>query len=197
MNPAKYRKNGKVNHHFYSWNFFLFLFIENTIYVLYVSTFNFSCVNIVLFSLFDDSNFQIVEVAPGKVVDNLIAIDFMPGFNLIGFPNRDSTKYADIYGLGPECRTLLRGTLRYKVGKSDDELIWNNELQGFVETVKALHAVKLLDTKQADLFMSTIGPDLTWVRLSSPFKLSIKLLGFFFKTCVLFITSQQISLFLK
>ncbi|PAV69441.1 hypothetical protein WR25_09044 isoform A [Diploscapter pachys] len=103
MNPAKYRKNGKI-----------------------------------------------VEVAPGKVVDNLIAIDFMPGFNLIGFPNRDSTKYADIYGLGPECRTLLRGTLRYK---------------GFVETVKALHAVKLLDTKQADLFMSTIGPDLTWKEL--------------------------------
>lgn len=66
-------------------------------------------------------NGKIVEVPSGSVVDNLIDIDFMPGLNLIGFPNRDSTKYSDVYGLGNDCKTIIRGTLRY---------------QGFVDTVK-------------------------------------------------------------
>ncbi|CAD6199885.1 unnamed protein product [Caenorhabditis auriculariae] len=95
-------------------------------------------------------NGKVKEVPSGGVVDNLYPIDFMPGLNLIGFPNRDSTKYADIYGLGPECGTLLRGTLRY---------------QGFVETVKALHSVGLLSSEPTDAFTSTIGPDHTWKEL--------------------------------
>lgn len=41
-------------------------------------------------------------------------MDFFPGLNLEGFPNRDSTKYAEPYGI-QTARTLLRGTLRYKV----------------------------------------------------------------------------------
>lgn len=93
---------------------------------------------------------KIVDIKPGKVVDNLYPIDFMPGFNLIGFPNRDSTKYADIYGLGPECKTLLRGTLRFK---------------GFVETAKALDAVGLLNSNSQEVFNSKMGPDLTWKEL--------------------------------
>ena len=60
----------------------------------------------------------VVEIPAGKVVDHLYPIDFMPGINLIGFANRDSTKYADIYGLDSDCKTLLRGTLRYKVGRT-------------------------------------------------------------------------------
>ncbi len=38
----------------------------------------------------------------------------MPGFNLEGFPNRDSTKYAQPYGI-ESAHTLIRGTLRFKV----------------------------------------------------------------------------------
>jgi alpha-aminoadipic semialdehyde synthase len=51
----------------------------------------------------------------GAVVDYLYPIDFMPGFNLIGYPNRDSTQYAKIYGIEGESKTVLRGTLRYQV----------------------------------------------------------------------------------
>jgi len=42
-------------------------------------------------------------------------VDLYPGLELEGFPNRDSTKYVDVYGI-PEAHTVLRGTLRYKVG---------------------------------------------------------------------------------
>lgn len=61
-------------------------------------------------------NGKVVEIeGGGGVLDDLYPIDFMPGFNLVGYPNRDSTKYALIYGVENECQTLLRGTLRYKV----------------------------------------------------------------------------------
>ena len=43
-----------------------------------------------------------------------VPMDFLPGFNLEGFPNRDSTKYAEPYGI-QDAHTLIRGTLRYKV----------------------------------------------------------------------------------
>lgn len=33
---------------------------------------------------------------------------------LEGYPNRDSLKYRDLYGI-PEAHTVLRGTLRYQV----------------------------------------------------------------------------------
>lgn len=39
---------------------------------------------------------------------------FFPGFNLEGFPNRDSSKYAEPYGI-QGAHTLLRGTLRFQV----------------------------------------------------------------------------------
>lgn len=39
---------------------------------------------------------------------------FLPGFSLEGFPNRDSVKYAQLYGIAAECHTILRGTLRYR-----------------------------------------------------------------------------------
>ncbi|KAJ1350331.1 hypothetical protein KIN20_006098 [Parelaphostrongylus tenuis] len=91
-----------------------------------------------------------VEIPSGKVVDHLYPIDFMPGFNLIGYANRDSVKYGGIYGITPECQTLIRGTLRYK---------------GFVETVKALDAVGLLNTQPQDFFNPVSGPDLTWKQL--------------------------------
>ena len=53
-------------------------------------------------------------IAPGSLLDNVQSLDFMPGFNLEGFPNRDSTLYGEAYGI-ESAHTLLRGTLRYKV----------------------------------------------------------------------------------
>lgn len=42
------------------------------------------------------------------------SLDFLPGFALEGFPNRDSTKYAKLYGIANESHTVLRGTLRFQ-----------------------------------------------------------------------------------
>lgn len=44
----------------------------------------------------------------------------MPGFNLVGYPNRDSTVFAGAYGIERDCQTLIRGTLRYDVNKSQE-----------------------------------------------------------------------------
>ncbi len=49
--------------------------------------------------------------------------------NLVGYPNRDSTKYLKLYGI-EEAQTLIRGTIRY---------------QGYVETISALNDLGLLD----------------------------------------------------
>ena len=52
--------------------------------------------------------------AGGALMEASAAMDFFPGFNLEGYPNRDSTKYAEPYGI-QSAHTLLRGTLRFKV----------------------------------------------------------------------------------
>jgi len=76
---------------------------------------------------------KLVEIeGGGAVIDQLYPIDFMPGFNLVGYANRDSTKYATIYGVRDECETLLRGTLRYK---------------GFPEAIQALRTIGYLSTE--------------------------------------------------
>lgn len=51
--------------------------------------------------------------AGGSLMDSTVPMDFLPGFNLEGFPNRDSTKYAEPYGI-QTAHTLIRGTLRFK-----------------------------------------------------------------------------------
>uniref|UniRef100_A0A667XWI9 Aminoadipate-semialdehyde synthase n=1 Tax=Myripristis murdjan TaxID=586833 RepID=A0A667XWI9_9TELE len=48
--------------------------------------------------------------AGGSLMDSAAAMDFLPGFSLEGFPNRDSTKYAEPYGI-QTAHTLIRGTL--------------------------------------------------------------------------------------
>ncbi|XP_059138936.1 alpha-aminoadipic semialdehyde synthase, mitochondrial-like [Physella acuta] len=59
-------------------------------------------------------NGSIVEV-PGKggLLDAVENLTFMPGLNLEGFPNRDSTVYATEYGI-ESAHTIYRGTIRYK-----------------------------------------------------------------------------------
>ena len=53
----------------------------------------------------------------GGLLDAVNSMDFLPGFSLEGYPNRDSTIYGELYGIN-EAHTLLRGTLRYK-GKNN------------------------------------------------------------------------------
>ncbi|KOB63531.1 putative Aminoadipic semialdehyde synthase, partial [Operophtera brumata] len=58
---------------------------------------------------------QIVEVlSGGELMSVARDLDFLPGFAFEGFPNRDSTMYASLYGI-EEAHTMFRGTLRYKV----------------------------------------------------------------------------------
>lgn len=49
----------------------------------------------------------------GGLLDSVKPMDFLPGFHLEGYPNRDSTIYSDLYGIR-EAHTILRGTLRYR-----------------------------------------------------------------------------------
>lgn len=59
-------------------------------------------------------NGKVVNVVGGvSFLDSVTPMDYFPGLNLEGYPNRDSTKYAEIYGIS-SAHTLLRGTLRYK-----------------------------------------------------------------------------------
>ncbi|KAI9285765.1 saccharopine dehydrogenase [Umbelopsis sp. AD052] len=68
-----------------------------------------------------------------------------PGYSFVGYPNRDSTNYGELYHI-PEAQTVLRGTLRY---------------DGFPEFVKALVDLGFLDdSEQAHLASS--ASDITW-----------------------------------
>ena len=50
----------------------------------------------------------------GLLTEGIRHLDFMPGFNIEGFPNRDSMIYRELYGID-DVHTLLRGTIRYRV----------------------------------------------------------------------------------
>ncbi len=61
-------------------------------------------------------NGEEVYIPPGMLMDakNVHKMKFLPGYNLEGYPNRDSTSYVFAYGI-PTAHTVIRGTLRYKV----------------------------------------------------------------------------------
>lgn len=52
-------------------------------------------------------------------------LDFLPGFSLEGYPNRDSLRYAQLYGIAAEAHTMLRGTLRFRGTKIVSKYILN------------------------------------------------------------------------
>jgi saccharopine dehydrogenase-like NADP-dependent oxidoreductase len=54
-----------------------------------------------------------VELAPRTVFRAAEPVSYWPGFNLEGYPNRDSVSYAKDYGI-PNAKHFFRGTLRYK-----------------------------------------------------------------------------------
>ena len=56
--------------------------------------------------------FQLKTIATGgDLLNSTRPLDFLPGFNLEGLPNRDSTKYQKVYGI-EGAHTVLRGTIR-------------------------------------------------------------------------------------
>jgi alpha-aminoadipic semialdehyde synthase len=79
-------------------------------------------------------------------MDSVESLNFLPGFALEGFPNRDSTQYRDVYGLSG-AHTVLRGTIRFR---------------GFADSMKGLQILGLLDP-EPHTALHPNGPDITWV----------------------------------
>lgn len=91
---------------------------------------------------------QVVEIlGGGDLMSAPKDLTFLPGYAIQGFPNRDSMKYADLYGMGSNVSTLLRGTIRYK---------------GFTECIQAIQTLGLIDTEPHPMLHPN-GPEITWV----------------------------------
>ncbi|KAG8223056.1 hypothetical protein J437_LFUL002004 [Ladona fulva] len=85
-----------------------------------------------------NGEFVIVEEG-GSLMDSAEPLDFLPGFSLEGFPNRDSTKYADLYKI-PEAKTILREIfMRHFIcmllGEGDSNIFYENLKQKVYERV--------------------------------------------------------------
>ncbi|XP_074683700.1 alpha-aminoadipic semialdehyde synthase, mitochondrial isoform X4 [Strix aluco] len=94
-------------------------------------------------------NGEIINIpAGGSLLDTVTPMDFFPGLNLEGFPNRDSTKYAEPYGI-QTAHTLLRGTLRYR---------------GYSKTMGGFVKLGLINPDPYPSLNSTTPP-LTWKEL--------------------------------
>ncbi|KAL3270243.1 hypothetical protein HHI36_009299 [Cryptolaemus montrouzieri] len=92
---------------------------------------------------------QVVEIKEGgELMSSTKKLDFLPGFNLEGFPNRDSIIYGKRYGI-ERAATVLRGTLRYS---------------GFSQAARILQSLGLLDTEPHPS-LHTQGPEITWRNL--------------------------------
>ncbi|XP_036356973.1 alpha-aminoadipic semialdehyde synthase, mitochondrial isoform X2 [Octopus sinensis] len=81
----------------------------------------------------------------GTLLDVVRKLDFLPGFNIEGFPNRDSTAYIDRYDIG-DAQTCVRGTIRYN---------------GFSNSAKALLQLGLLQSRECP-HLHENGPPITW-----------------------------------
>ncbi|XP_067446993.1 alpha-aminoadipic semialdehyde synthase, mitochondrial [Thunnus thynnus] len=86
---------------------------------------------------------EVVSIpAGGALMDSTTPMDFLPGFNLEGFPNRDSTKYAEPYGI-QTAHTLIRGTLRFK---------------GFSKAMSGFLKLGLINSEPCPILQSTSSP---------------------------------------
>ncbi|XP_023275718.1 alpha-aminoadipic semialdehyde synthase, mitochondrial [Seriola lalandi dorsalis] len=86
---------------------------------------------------------QVVSIpAGGSLMDSSTPMDFLPGFSLEGFPNRDSTKYAEPYGI-QSAHTLIRGTLRFK---------------GFSKAMSGFVKLGLIDSEPCPVLQPTSSP---------------------------------------
>ncbi|XP_070558527.1 alpha-aminoadipic semialdehyde synthase, mitochondrial-like [Ptychodera flava] len=91
-------------------------------------------------------NGKVVQIPQGgALLDSVEDMDFLPGFNLEGFPNRDSTVYKEQYGI-MSASTILRGTLRYK---------------GYSSMMKGLQACGLISDQEHKALQPTAAM-ITW-----------------------------------
>ncbi|XP_077600335.1 alpha-aminoadipic semialdehyde synthase, mitochondrial-like [Stigmatopora nigra] len=92
---------------------------------------------------------QIVSIpGGGGLMDAVKPMDFFPGFNFEGYPNRDSTKYAKLYNI-EDTHTLLRGTLRYK---------------GFSRAMRGFVKLGLINSEPCPLLQNASSP-VSWKAL--------------------------------
>jgi alpha-aminoadipic semialdehyde synthase len=92
---------------------------------------------------------QEVSVPEGGVFKAAEPIKCWPGFNLEGYPNRDSVQYAEDYGV-PHAKHFFRGTLRYK---------------GFSEIFDALVKLGFVNPQPLDQLQPGAAP-ITWRELA-------------------------------
>ncbi|KAA8590419.1 hypothetical protein FQN60_014353 [Etheostoma spectabile] len=92
---------------------------------------------------------QVVSIpAGGSLMESSVPMDFLPGFNLEAFPNRDSTTYAEPYGI-QTAHTLIRGTLRFK---------------GFTKAMAGFVKLGLINSEPCPLLQPTSAP-VSWKAL--------------------------------
>ena len=88
---------------------------------------------------------KIMETPGAQLMDIAKPIYIYPAFAFEGYPNRDSTPYTARYQI-PECRDLIRGTLRY---------------QGFPKFVKVLVSLGFLNDSPVD-YLQESSPEIEW-----------------------------------
>jgi len=78
------------------------------------------------------------ETIPGNVLFQSYSIERVEGLDadLELYPNRNSVQYLDVYKLKDECKTIIRGTYRYR---------------GWCDTIKKLSDLGYLDITESDL----------------------------------------------
>lgn len=89
---------------------------------------------------------QLVSIPPGgSLLDSCCSMNFLPGFSLEGFPNRDSSKYIQQYHI-QGAHSVVRGTLRYK---------------GFCSTMAGFVRLGLINSEKSSILQNSTSP-LTW-----------------------------------
>lgn len=92
---------------------------------------------------------MIHEIKSGELMDFAKDVNFLRGFSLEAFPNRDSIDYQKLYNL-PDAKTIIRGTMRY---------------QGFSKTINSLRMLGLLDRTAHPLLQSNSSSEINWPKL--------------------------------
>jgi spermidine synthase / saccharopine dehydrogenase (NADP+, L-glutamate-forming) len=92
------------------------------------------------------SNHASYTVPGAQLMHSAAPYYISPAFAFVAYPNRDSTPFAEYYGIG-EAETVLRGTLRY---------------QGFPQMVEALVKMGWMDQGKKDW----LNEGMTWADIT-------------------------------